>query len=194
MQAQFIFTSSIAIPRKVLNENGGFSEENKLFNEDVTLWAKLAARYPVAYSGFPTVNYDRTVPNQATSANSFAPRIIGTGFPLSLREELSNNRLDFYTARSVKLYAENYIFHCLLYYANSNVNNRNYYIEKFTKPLKLDEWIFSKRINKIIKNPDRLVWKIKYFLKVFIQSRAVVSILGGKIKVRGILYESNYSS
>lgn len=51
---------SVAIPRRVFDEFGGFRPQLKL-GEDFDLWIKIALRYPVAFLNKPLSNYNQDV-------------------------------------------------------------------------------------------------------------------------------------
>ena len=79
-QAQFIYTSSIAVAAWAMQDVPGFPEGVRN-GEDLDLWTRLALRWPVAYSGQVTVNYACGVVGQATGAtHGFStqyPRTLG---------------------------------------------------------------------------------------------------------------------
>ncbi len=51
---------SVAIPKKIYNEVGGFNEKLKL-GEDVDLWIRIALKYPVAFLNKPLAYYNQDV-------------------------------------------------------------------------------------------------------------------------------------
>jgi len=56
-----VWTGATCMPRRVLDEMGGFPVGIKL-GEDFLLWAKTALHYPVAYSEKPLAYYNNDVP------------------------------------------------------------------------------------------------------------------------------------
>lgn len=56
-----VWTGATIIPRKILEEKGGFPLGVKL-GEDFLLWAKIALSYPVAFLSEPLAYYNNTLP------------------------------------------------------------------------------------------------------------------------------------
>ena len=59
-----LHTSSICVPRAVIERVGGFAEYAYL-GQDLELWAKIAAVYPVAYSRRILAVWDRSAENRS---------------------------------------------------------------------------------------------------------------------------------
>ena len=58
LKRPFISTITAVMPRRVWAEVGGF-DESLAIAEDVDLWLRVAARYPIAYTTFPVAVYMR---------------------------------------------------------------------------------------------------------------------------------------
>jgi glycosyltransferase involved in cell wall biosynthesis len=59
-----IWTSAVAIPRKILSKVGGFLA-GKRMGEDLDLWGRIALQYPVAFSSWVGATYHRDAENRA---------------------------------------------------------------------------------------------------------------------------------
>lgn len=59
-----VLTSAVGIPRKILVEFGGFNE-NYWLGEDIDLWARIALKYPIAFSWGGMVIYHKGAENRA---------------------------------------------------------------------------------------------------------------------------------
>lgn len=59
-----VWTSAVAVSRKVLEEVGGFPKGEYL-GEDVDLWLRIALRYPIAWSGAYLATYRKDAGNRA---------------------------------------------------------------------------------------------------------------------------------
>ena len=55
----FINTLTVMMPRRVLDEVGGFDERREIHVEDWDLWLRAAARYPIGYIGTPLAHHRR---------------------------------------------------------------------------------------------------------------------------------------
>ena len=55
-----VWTSAVAIPKKVLEEIGGF-QEGETWTEDLDVWLRIALRYPVTWSSEYLVSYYQNV-------------------------------------------------------------------------------------------------------------------------------------
>ncbi|MCZ0860835.1 glycosyltransferase [Methanocorpusculum sp. MG] len=64
---QPIITSGIAIPKKILENVGGFNEAMRI-GEDLDLWARIALQYPIVYSSRPLCTYNTNTENNHKSA------------------------------------------------------------------------------------------------------------------------------
>jgi glycosyltransferase involved in cell wall biosynthesis len=62
---QPVCSSAAAVPKRVLEELGGFREE-RLPGEDIELWFRIALRAPIAFSSVPAAVYHRDVPNSVS--------------------------------------------------------------------------------------------------------------------------------
>lgn len=92
-----IWTSALAVPKKVLKEIGGFPVGEKL-SEDVDTWLRIALRYPIAWSREVCASYYLNASNRACQIHNFdkepvvsrtARRLLSSGeVPPALREDL----------------------------------------------------------------------------------------------------------
>lgn len=64
-------TGSIAIPKQVLDQLGGFDESMNIspYGEDIKLWIKIAIHYPVVYDSTHTLVYDLSGENHLSKNN-----------------------------------------------------------------------------------------------------------------------------
>ncbi len=72
-KAMPVWTGTVAMPRRVFNEMGGFPVGVRL-GEDFLLWAKTAMHYPVAFLNRPLAYYNNDVPaTLRATRNLYAP-------------------------------------------------------------------------------------------------------------------------
>lgn len=186
-EAQFIYTSSISIPRWALAEQGGFPIEEKYCSEDLNLWARIAANYAVAYSGKLTVNYDRAVPGQATASVSNLNQVLFTHiFPRSLQSLADNQKTPEKLKAQILDYAEHYLFHCCLIIILSVKGGAIDQMDQFLRDSDVESWIRSKRICFIQRHPRHAYWKLYFYARKLLRSRRFVGLCGGRISRNGI--------
>ncbi len=122
-----MYTSSIAVSRQAWDSTMSFPE-GILNGEDLSLWAEIAYKFPVAYKKIATVNYNCNVLTQATRTikmhNPFFVRILG--------ELLAINDKYLYQ-RDLQKYAEYWALRCLrnIIFQNSlSKDDLKYYVSE----------------------------------------------------------------
>ena len=176
-QAQFIYTSSIAVAAWAMKDVSGFPEGVRN-GEDLDLWTRLALRWPVAYSGKVTVNYACGVVGQATNSDEN----YSAYYPKKLCElldvpDLLASRKDI-----------NEIIECLIL----AVSGRFF----LSRPFNKSAWMVfiqdcgflsigkSWKVRLLCKFPFPLVWRLYFQWRRFWVSRKCLNLFGGSI-VRG---------
>lgn len=160
---QFIYTSSIAIRKDVFEAVGGFDEEDKLFSEDLALWARVAARYRVAYSGFVTVIYNCDVPGQATSGGrvkrGLSPRL-GITF-----KEILLEWSDLVAPRqSIQKYGDQIIYRRLMLFLLEKPAATTGF-KAYAEGGEVIAWGKSVLLRSIVKMPIPVLWRAVYFMR-----------------------------
>jgi len=101
MQGPTLFTSSIAVRRRVLQRMQPCFAPGESFGEDLDLWFRVAERTPIALVDAPMVGY------RVGAAGSLAQRHAGTGLPPwveRLRQRALLGRMDASRVRSTLRY------------------------------------------------------------------------------------------
>ncbi len=160
---QFIYTSSIAIRRDVFDVVGAFDEEDKLFSEDLALWARVAARYRVAYSGTVTVIYNCDVPGQATSGGR-VQRGLSARIGLAFKEILLEWPDLVAPRRSIQKYSDQIIYRRLMLF----LLEKPAAIEGFRAYAEGGQvlaWGKSVLLRSIVQMPIPVLWRSVYFMR-----------------------------
>jgi glycosyltransferase involved in cell wall biosynthesis len=186
VEAQFIYTSSIAVAAWAIDQVGGFPEGVRN-GEDLDLWFRLAIRWPVAYSGKPTVKYNCDVPGQATGSGAVV-RGLSTGF-ISGVIALVNAGKDVCCAKICDVY--NYQQHKITKLLGIYLMDRAFTASLYSDFIK-ESGIGGARLNQrnrlLIRLPYPLLWRPYYFLQGFLSSRKYIGLHYGKLERRGVLY------
>jgi glycosyltransferase involved in cell wall biosynthesis len=160
---QFIYTSSIAIRKDVFDAVGAFDEEDKLFSEDLALWARVSARYRVAYSGNVTVIYNCDVPGQATSGGrvqrGLSPRI-GLAFKEILLEwpDLVAPR------RSIQKYSDQIIYRRLMLFLLEKPAAKEGF-KAYAEGGQVLAWGKSMLLRLMVQMPIPVLWRAVYLMR-----------------------------
>lgn len=182
-QAQFIYTSSIAVAAWSIDEIGGFPEGVRN-GEDLDLWTRLALQWPVAYSGKVTVNYACGVAGQATGAtHGFSTQYpmtlgaiyAGSGLGVDRRKYLNliGARLalgvagKFFCQRTLRLEA------CFGYLNESG----------------LFDWVKCRRLSWLRRWPVPIIWRVYFNFCRIGASRRYLRMCGGSIVRSGVKFE-----
>lgn len=186
-EAQFIYTSSIAIPRWAIEQEQGFNENDLKFTEDLEMWFRFAVRWPVAYSGEATVNYSCDVPGQATGSGAVS-RGLSTEFTSKVIDYINRAEDSPYARiRDVNHYLQSKITSLLGIYLMDNAFTVSIY-RKFIEESRIGNLQLS-RINRwLVRLPSPFFWKPYFLLKRFCGSRKYLSMRGGHHERHGISY------
>jgi GT2 family glycosyltransferase len=185
---QFIYTSSIAIRKDVFDAVGAFDEKDKLFSEDLALWARVAARYRVAYSGNVTVIYNCDVPGQATSGGR-VQRGLSPRLGVTFKEILLDGASLIVPKRSIQEYGDQLIYRRLMLFLLEKpaalVGLRAY-----AEGMQVLNWGKSVLLRSIVKMPIPALWRAVYFMRRCKNHlRARFPVLGRTFKCR-IIYRN----
>jgi len=171
IEYQFIYTSSIAIRKDALDQVGGFDEADKLFSEDLALWTKVAARFPVAYSSEFTVIYLCDVPGQATSGGR-AQRGLSPQLPLAFKEILESDEKLLVPKQSIRIYCETIIRRRLFVLLMAKPPAMEHF-KTYAEGGKIDHWVRTFGLRALVKYPWPWLWKpyhLLWRLKIRIRS------------------------
>lgn len=185
-EAQFIYTSSIAIPRWAIEQEQGFNENDLKFTEDLEMWFRFAVRWPVAYAGQVTVNYSCDVPGQATGSSAVY-RGLSTEFTSKVIDYINCNKdshacicdISHYLQRKITVLLGIYLIDCAF-----TVSIYRKFIEE-SRILNLELSLLNRWL---VRFPSPLFWKPYFLLKRVFRSRKYLSIRGGHYERSGILY------
>jgi glycosyltransferase involved in cell wall biosynthesis len=181
-QAQFIYTSSIAVAAWAIDEVGGFPEGVRN-GEDLDLWTRLALKWPVAYSGKVTVNYACGVVGQATSCSDFSPH-----YPKTLAESFVGESMNAFRKKNIDKIAK-----CLLL----NVTGR-FFSEKvfrdeawrdYLRESKYFTYGKSGTLRLLYRFPLPWLWCGYFYCRRILTSRKWISICGGVSRRGDVTYK-----
>lgn len=146
------WTSSLAIPKEILEQNGGFTP-NVTNGQDLELWTKIGIKYPVAITNTTTAIYNFNVLDSLTKNNINAMNLMDfEQFKGSEKENPSlKNFLDLYR-----------IEYSLRYYVFGNKDKMNFYLKD------VDKQNITPKIRFLLNMPPfclRLFLKLKNTLK-----------------------------
>ena len=189
VEAQFIYTSSIAIARYALDQVGTFPEEETHFAEDRHLWNRVALKYPVAYSGTVTVNYNCTATGQATSREKGQIRTVSTIYPLSVREHLESGCLDSETITCLHAHANRYILDIVSYLILAGKPGHAQ-LKQFIETVHPQEWVTGKLLRRILVRPAAPWWKPFFYFRTYIASGRLSLLLFGRYTCKRVSYVS----
>lgn len=150
-KSQFIYTSSISVPRAMLIREVTPFPEGVKNGEDLDLWSRLALKYPVAYSGMVTVSYNRAADGQVTSCRHFSL------YPLiTLGKALEQMTIMDGKRKSVQRYAEHIFFGRALRYAAIGVVSPVEYAQQAD----VCSWVKQWRNKLLVKCESKIVLKL----------------------------------
>jgi GT2 family glycosyltransferase len=171
---QFIYTSSIMIPRAVLKAVGSFPPGVRN-GEDLDLWARAALHGSVGYAGFASVGYICDVSGQATGTHA-AARGHHPEYVKNLHRILLSKTLTKETCRDLEVYLLSRERSVTMRYATTRPVNllglQNYILEipeRAFPPPRLACWVNQfpvATVWRILLAPWRLA-KTKKWLRVF---------------------------
>lgn len=113
------WTSSLAIPKEIVEQSGGFTPE-VTNGQDLELWTKIGIKYPVAITNKTTAVYNYNIPNSLAKNHVNSMKLMDfEQFKLSEKENPSlKNFLDLYR-----------IEYGLRYYIFGNKDKMNFYLK-----------------------------------------------------------------
>ncbi|KAF2341459.1 glycosyltransferase family 2 protein [Flavobacterium tistrianum] len=148
------WTSSLAIPKEIIEKNGGFTP-NVTNGQDLELWTKIGIRYPIALTNKTTAIYNYNIPNSLSKNNLNSMKLMDfEQFKISEKENPSlKSFLDLYR-----------IEYGLRYYTFGNKEKASFYLKD------VDQQNISLKIKLLLKMPAvflRSFLKLKNTLKRF---------------------------
>lgn len=148
------WTSSLAIPKEIIEQTGGFTPE-VTNGQDLELWTKIGIKYPVAITNQITAVYNYNIPNSLAKNHINTMKLMDfEQFKLSEKQSPSlKNFLDLYR-----------IEYGLRYYIFGNKEKANFYLKD------VDQQNISLKIRILMNIPSiflRFFLKLKNTLKRF---------------------------
>lgn len=189
-ECQFVYTSSIAVPKRVLDGIDGFSENEKSGGEDLDVWMRVAIHHKVAYFGQSTVVYNCGVPNQLTQKTSESRRV-GVLYLKNLAEAYAANRFVGDQARSVKRYLDHHCFKLIGFQFRRTMSLSE--IKSFLERSGYDRLEPSPAIRMVLRLPYARIWSFVFLVRRCLHSRQLIKLFGGAIRRNGMLYTLNIS-
>ncbi|OWU89272.1 glycosyltransferase family 2 protein [Flavobacterium sp. WLB] len=149
------WTSSLAIPKEIIEKNGGFTPE-VTNGQDLELWTKIGIKYPVAITNKITAVYNYNIPNSLAKNHVNSMKLMDfEQFKLSEKENPSlKNFLDLYR-----------IEYGLRYYIFGNKDKMNFYLKD------VDQQNISLKIRFLMKMPS-------VFLRFFLRLKNALKKIG----------------
>jgi glycosyltransferase involved in cell wall biosynthesis len=175
----FIQTSGVLIPRKIINDLGGFVV-GKQWGEDVEMWARIALKYDIAYDCNILFTYHQTIVDKKPRLNEFPTYQVH----LLMLESKINSGYEFVSPISVKKYISIQYLRAIQWLVlNANkeatlnfINNNN-----------LTKW--APFLTQIIGNNFFYpAYKMYCYLLKILNSRMFISYIGGSREKRGVIY------
>lgn len=171
---QPICASSVAIASWAVHDVGGF-EPGARFGEDLDLWARVALKYPVAYSGEVTSQYIHGVSGQATSSIPvYYSNCHCRTLEMALVDECqSPERKKFIR----KVGNRSALTVSSQFFSNKSFNRKEW-----------DRYLFESRIGNITNSlvfrmmrlfPFQIIWKTYFTVSRVFSSRKFLALLGG---------------
>lgn len=146
---------SVAIPRLVFNETGGFPQGIKL-GEDFLLWIRIALKHKVAFLNKPLAYYNQDV--------DVANR--GVGLLRSPKEHMLWNLGDLVALEQTDVYLKQLIDDLRTYGLYPYYLSRNYHEAAVVELAKVDWRKQSKRVQKQYRRP-LLMERLRYAIMIF---------------------------
>lgn len=149
------WTSSLAIPKEIIEKNGGFTPE-VTNGQDLELWTKIGIKYPVAITNKTTAVYNYNIPNSLAKNHVNSMKLMDfEQFNLSEKENPSlKNFLDLYRME-----------YGLRYYIFGNKDKMNFYLKD------VDQQNISLKIRFLMKMPS-------VFLRFFLRLKNALKKIG----------------
>jgi glycosyltransferase involved in cell wall biosynthesis len=158
-----VWTSAAAVPRRVLDEVGGF-RVSEVQEEDVDLWLRIALGYPMAWSSEPAAVYHKDATNRSvgfqrwsgeplisrTGRQALADGLVPAGHRQDLREYLAHFQVN--AARDCLVRGKREVARQLLEYARGT--------RKFAT-----KWWFYRLLAALPEDAGPRLWRWKQVLK-----------------------------
>lgn len=141
------WTSCLAIPKEIIEQNGGFTPE-VTNGQDLELWTKIGIKYPVAITNKTTAVYNYNIPKSLAKNHVNSMKLMDfEQFKLYEKENPSlKNFLDLYR-----------IEYGLRYYIFGNKDKMNFYLKD------VDQQNISLKIRFLMKMPSAF---LRFFLRL----------------------------
>ena len=185
-EAQFIYTSSIAVATWALENEPGFPE-GVSHGEDLELWVRLALRWPVAYCGRVTVNYRCGIEGQATDSEIAVNSMHRLFYPKRLEKHLNSDQLPTKVRKELKEYAEKFVLRsCGVYFQHGQIGKKAW--RSFLSNFQIEDWQGASKLALMKNIGFYYFWRSYFFLCRLISSRKFLLLCGGSLSRNGIRY------
>ena len=152
-----IWSSAVCIPKKILNELGGFPEDIHM-QEDLQMWVKIALKYPIAFCPKSASIYHKDAVNSA--CKHIVPTRQAMLFADTINTAISNSTLKDQHAYYASGYINRYAFQNAFKSIVGNEKSVAAEILTLIKPLSLKDNIRLFLLKCMITTPNTITHKI----------------------------------